>query len=309
MIPATMAELPPPPAFDDPALLVPRPGDDGASRVHADVQYAQIPGYRPLVLDLTVPATEGTAVPVVVGIHGGAWLSGTHKTMPDDLTPYRMLWPALLERGIAVATIQYRHSREAVFPAQIQDVRAAIRWLRRAAPALGLDGSRIGVIGDSAGGHLALLLGTNADVPGFDGDFGVTDESARVDRVVAWYPPTRLDTMQQETAPDSPFSHDAADAPESLLLGVPPSEDRERARWASPISYVSNESAPTLLVHGTADLVVPFAQSVAHDEALRSAGVPSTLIPVPDADHVFLGADPAPIVVASADFLAEGLLP
>ncbi|MFF4779851.1 MULTISPECIES: alpha/beta hydrolase fold domain-containing protein [Streptomyces] len=292
-----------PPAFADAGALT--PVEAGDVRRYRDVEYARLDGYRPLLLDLSIPSTHGLS-PLVVLIHGGAWLGGSKNIEPPDIADFGVLQSRLLEEGIAVASIQYRLSCEATFPAQLHDVKAAIRWLRNAAPALGIDPERIASLGASAGGHLAVFLGTNTTATDLEGTVGLTGPSSAVCASVGWYPPTRLDTMQAESMPGTPFTaHSAPDSPESRLIGHAVSERPDLARHASPISHVSGATAPTLLVHGTLDQVVPHEQSVAHHGALDEAGVPNRLELVEGADHGFFGGDVDAIVETTVAFLRE----
>src|SRR6188768_351395 len=149
------------------------------SRRFAGISYALISGYRPLQLDLWVPPAPAPP-PLVVWIHGGAWLSGDRRYLPETLRPDQ-LFDALLAAGLAVATVDYRLAREAPFPAQLHDVKAALRYLRAFAAELGVDAGRAGVWGESAGGHLAALLALTAGRPDLEGDVGVPGRTGGVD--------------------------------------------------------------------------------------------------------------------------------
>lgn len=290
-------------AADDPYALVARV--EAATRSYDDIQYAVPAGYRPLLLDLHVP--EGIeSPPLVVSIHGGAWLHGSHKSRPGDVVPYAELWKQLLDRGVAVASLQYRHAREAPFPAQMDDLREALSWLRRSSEALQVDASRLGVFGESAGGHLGLMLSANTN----DSTLSLDDapaESIPIVVAAVWYPLTRLDTVAADRTASGVITYRPEESPVSTLIGENFHDNRDRARWASPISYVGARSAPTLLIHGTADRLVPHRQSEAYHEVLLSAGVDSELLLVPGADHCFFGVDTDPIVVRTADYLAARL--
>ena len=155
----------------------------------------------------------------------------------------------LAAKGYAVASINYRLSQHAVFPAQIEDCKAAIRWLRANAAKYHLDPDHIGVWGASAGGHLVALLGTTGSVKELEGKGGNLDQSSRVQCVVDWFGPTDLATMGG--------SHDKPGSPESRLIGGPVQENKEKARKASPLTYVSKDSAPFLIMHGDQDNTVP----------------------------------------------------
>lgn len=294
-----------PPAFVDPAALTPVEAD--GVRWLRDVEYALIPGYRPLLLDLSIPNAHGP-VPLVVLIHGGAWLGGTKNIELGGLDDFGAVRARLHEEGFAVAAVQYRLSGEAAFPAQLHDIKAAIRWLRTAAPAVGIDPGRIASLGASAGGHLAVFLGTNTTVPELEGTVGLTGTSSAVTASVGWYPPTRLDTMESESIPGTPFTaHSAADSPESRLIGHTVGERPDLARYASPIAHVNDATAPTLLVHGTLDQVVPHQQSIAYHGALDEAGVPNKLELVEGADHGFFGGDIDAIIDTTVAFLLDQL--
>lgn len=294
-----------PHAYDDPGLL--RTFTPWRDPTYRDVQYAIAEGYRPLLLDLTLPAERHQPSPVVVCIHGGAWITGSHKSTPDEHVDHRSIWDAFLARGLAVASVQYRHSAEAVFPAQLHDVKAAVRWLRRYGNELALDPDRIGVWGESAGGHLAALLAMNTSVPELEGDIGVTGVDSRVKAAVAWYPPTDLTAIQEQMPIGSTLRHDQPDSPESLLLGSTPASDLARAVRASPITHVAPGAAPILLVHGDRDDVVPYEQSVALHRRMVQIGRVSTLLTVPGANHCFIGVDPLPYIEATADELHNRL--
>jgi len=296
-----------PPAFADAAALT--PAEENGIRWFRDLEYAAIPGYRPLLLDLSVPVDQQAPVPLAVLIHGGAWLGGSKTVRPGDLGDYATLWPRLLREGFAVAAIQYRLSGEAVFPAQLHDVKAAVRWLRSAARFLGIDPDRIGTVGESAGGHLSVFLGTNVAAPDLEGAVGLTGPSSAVAASVGWYPPTRLDTMESESIPGTPFTgHSTPDSPESRLIGRAVADRPDLARKASPIAHISEVTAPTLLIHGTLDQLVPYQQSIAYHEALDRAGIPSKLKLVEGADHCFFGGDVVAIIDTTVEFLRDQLV-
>src|SRR5262249_37667916 len=163
----------------------------------------------------------------------------------------------------AAASIGYRLSQHAKFPAQIEDCKAALRWLRANAKKYGLDPDRVGVWGASAGGHLVALLGTAADVKEWDGVGGNTDQSSRVQRVCDRFGPSDFMTI----AGKSP----RADSPVAELLGGPVAENKENAAKASPVTHVSKSSAPFLILHGDEDPTVPVAQSEELADALKKA--------------------------------------
>ncbi|MFO0956306.1 MAG: alpha/beta hydrolase [Isosphaeraceae bacterium] len=250
-----------------------RPAPKGA-KVVRDLEFARV-GDRSLALDLYLPEEGEGPFPVLVAIHGGAWLAGDRNgAMGIDQAG----------RGYAVASITYRLSQAARFPAQIEDCKAAVRWLRDHAGKYNLDPDRFGAIGHSAGGHLASLLGTTGDVKEFDkGDH--LDQSSRIQAVCALSGPSDLLQMGAHAPKDSVINHDAPDAPEAKLIGGAVQENKEKAAKANPITYISRDDPPFLLIHGDADNVVPCHQSELMVDALKKAGIPAELYKVPGAGH------------------------
>jgi acetyl esterase/lipase len=274
----------PPPAH---ALPLPAPhAGAGGVRLLPGVPYAAIPGIRPLELDLYLPAESDGPVPVVVFLHGGGWRLGSRSTAGPA---YRGVFPTPFERvaraGIAVAAVDYRLSGEATFPAQLHDAKAAVRWLRARAGDVGVDPGRIAAWGESAGGHLAELLGLVTD-PASEGDVGIVGTSSAVAAVVAWYAPSDVAAVAADTGADP---HDATTR-EAQLLGAPVVDVPELAAQASPVHHVSPGAPPFLLLHGAADRFVPCVQSERLYDALLEAGVEVELDVYEEADHMWLGS-------------------
>jgi acetyl esterase/lipase len=240
-----------------------------------DVEYTNVDGIS-LKLDLYVPNHEGP-FPVVVWIHGGAWSSG------DKSNP-----PALREvsRGYAVVSINYRLSSQAIFPAQINDCKAAIRWLRAHAAQYNLNPNRIAAWGRSAGGHLAALLGTSGDVSDLE-DFsqGNASVSSQIQAVIDWFGPTDVLQMDAQALPCSSICHDCPNSPESRLVGCPIQTCPDRAARANPIRYITADAPPFLIHHGTEDCAVPPMQSQILYDALQLMGVDATLLYLEGAGH------------------------
>jgi acetyl esterase/lipase len=280
----------------------PVPRLDGDHLVWPDVIVAEIYGYRPLMLDLFRPGPADRAYPLVIWIHGGAFLEGTNKRDGEPLGSAR-IGERILAAGFALARVTYRLTGEATFPAQLHDVKAAVRWLRHHAPELGLDQSRFTVWGESAGGQLAALLALTGDDPDLAGKLGIVQGSDAVQAGVLWYSPSDLLTMQSQTLADSVFNHDAPDSPAGLLIGGPIQDHPDLARRASPVSYASADAPPLLLVHGADDRVVPAGQSVELHQRLLDVGAPAQLSVVPGADHCFGGVDLNPLVDDAIAFL------
>lgn len=233
-------------------------------------------------LDLYVPNNTTSPVPLIVWIHGGGWQSGDKQLGPNS-HPLRYA-----RMGYAVASINYRLSDEAIFPAQIYDCKAAIRWLRANAAQYNLDASRFGVWGQSAGGHLASLVGTSNDVPDLEGTLGGNlQHSSRVQAVVDWYGP--IDFLQQtalltENGCPNP-NHDSPDSPESRLIGCAIQTCPDAVRRANPMTYLTVDDPPFFIEHGTADCVSAPGQSRIFQNFLQSAGHDSSLTILQGAAH------------------------
>jgi acetyl esterase/lipase len=263
------------------------------TKVLKDLAY--VPGgHERQKLDLYLPPA-GTRWPLVVAIHGGAFRMGSKEGEPAG---------AFVARGFAVAAINYRLSQHAVFPAQIEDGKAAVRWLRGHALEHGYDPDRIASYGASAGGHLAAMLGTAGGLKAFDvgGNLGV---SSRVEAVVDFFGPTDFLQMDAHRLSPQAMVHDTPDSPESQLVGGPIRDNPEKVARANPITYVSKDDPPFLVVHGDADLLVPHHQSELLEAALRKAGVRVRLVTIPGGPH---GDETVEQGLALAlDFLAEVL--
>jgi acetyl esterase/lipase len=221
-------------------------------------------------LDLYLPDSGAGPFPLVIWVHGGGWQGGTR------LLGANAFQRSLTRRGYAVATVEYRLSSDATWPAQIEDVKAAVRSLRANATEYRLDAQRFAGWGSSAGGHLVAMLGVTDASSGFDNAaLGNSGVSSRVHAVVDWYGPSDLLRMDRDAATQGcgpgAQQHGATGSAESLLLGVRPSLDTVRARNASPVFYASAGDAPMLIVHGQQDCTVSWKQSERLAEALRTS--------------------------------------
>jgi acetyl esterase/lipase len=213
---------------------------------------------------------------------------------------------AFVSRGFAMAAINYRLSQHAVFPAQIEDCKAAVRWLRANAKEYGYDPARIASYGASAGGHLAAMLGTAGDVAAFDvgGNPGV---SSRVRAVADFFGPTDFLQMDAHRLSAQATVHDTPDSPESQLVGGPIRDNPEKVARANPATYVTADDPPFLIVHGDADLLVPHHQSEILEAALRKAGARVRLVTIRGGPHG--GETTKQGLPLALDFLAEVLSP
>jgi acetyl esterase/lipase len=223
--------------------------------VTPDVEYGK-GGGESLKLDLYQPKRLEGKAPGLILIHGGAWKGGRR-------TDYRYYCVRLAERGYVVATISYRLVKTATFPAAVQDAKCAVRWLRANAEKYHVDPNRIGVMGGSAGGHLAMMVGYSPDVPELEGDGGNQGVSSRVQAVVNFYGPTDLTT---------PFARNNGVV--SDFIGKPYAEAADQYRLASPLTHLTAGDPPTLILHGTIDNVVPIDQADALDKRLAELKVP-----------------------------------
>jgi acetyl esterase/lipase len=186
-------------------------------------------------------------------------------------------------QGYAVASINYRLSQDAVFPAQIQDCKSAVRYLRANAQKYNLDPNRFAVWGSSAGGHLVAMLGTTGDMNEFDVGENLS-VSSRVQAVVDYFGPTDFLQMEEHRLPNG-MVHNSPDSPESKLIGGNIQDNPEKAAKANPITYITKDDPPFLIIHGDMDPLVPHHQSELLEAALKKAGVPVLFYTVKDGGH------------------------
>jgi len=215
---------------------------EAAHRIN-DVVFAHVYS-KPLYLDLVLPDNvDKEKPPLVVFIHGGSWSAMTRR---DNA----VIVPWLADHGFAVATIDYRLAPDAIFPSQVHDCKGAIRWLRAHAEDYGYDASRVGVAGESAGGHLAVMLGVTGGIEELEGDVGGNlDRSSRVQAVVDYYGPMDFILRSQ----NQPEKTEKPGSPVHLLLGQPVNKDQDLARFASPAFHVTEDDAPLLIFQGDKD--------------------------------------------------------
>lgn len=226
-------------------------------------------------LDLYVPPGPGPH-PLIVVIHGGAFMFGDKGG--ENVAQF-------VKAGYAAASLNYRLSGDAPFPAAVEDCKAAVRWLRANAVQYHLNPDRFGAYGSSAGANLAAMLGTTAGTNAFDvgENLGV---SSRVQAVADFFGPTDFLQMDAHRLPGGQ-EHDSADSPESKYVGGPIQERKEQVARANPITYVTAKTPPFFIAHGDQDKMVPLHQSELLASALKHAGVPVTFYIVKGAGHGF----------------------
>lgn len=244
----------------------------------ADVTYCRV-GERELKLDVVrLKTTAPAPLPALVHIHGGAFRAGNKASGRLPLVPF-------VRDGYVGFTLSYRLSGEALWPAQIHDLKCAIRYIRANAAQYGVDPARIAVWGPSAGGHLSAMLGTSGDVAALEGHDEWRTVSSRVQAVIDHYGPTNFLAMDRGVRPSckNPMWHADAKSPESQLLGAAIASVPDKVREADPITYVSKDDPPFLIQHGDSDCLVPMLQSQLLQFALQGERVPVTL-------HILIGA-------------------
>ncbi len=223
--------------------------------VRKDIEYGHV-GDRSLKVDVYSPKSLDKPAPGLIFIHGGGWSSGNRSD-------YQVYTIAFAQKGYVAATISYRFAQEALFPAAVEDAKCAVRWMRANAAELHVDPDRIAVLGGSAGGYLALMVGYTAGDKRLEGQGGHEGVSSAVQAVVDLYGPTDL---------DSPIAHDNPTV--TRFLGKHFKDDPELFRFASPINHVDAKDPPTFILQGTIDSIVPVDQSDMLAEKLKKLGVP-----------------------------------
>jgi acetyl esterase/lipase len=240
-------------------------------------------------LDIYIPAIPGP-YRVILWIHGGAFRMGSKV----DRVPLKML-----NQGYAIVAINYRLSQQAIFPAQIEDCKAAVRWLRAHAGTYNFDNTRFVAWGESAGGHLAAMLGTCGHVRTWDVGAHL-DHSSRVQAVIDFYGPTDFLQMDAQRLPDG-MTHNDADSPESQLVGGPIQQHGDATRQANPITHINGSAAPFLIIHGDTDPLVPHGQSQLLVEALQRQSIAVTF-------HTIVGGGHGGFDTPSIPLLIDGFL-
>jgi acetyl esterase/lipase len=238
-------------------------------------------------LDIYLPEIEKPTYPAVIEIYGSAWFGNNLKG-----TDLATLGKALLDAGFAVVMPNHRSSSDAKYPAQIQDIKAVVRFVRANAEKYQIDTSFIGITGYSSGGHLAALAGTSGLIKGYtvgsitediEGNVGrFLNYSSSVNAVVDWFGPTDFLVMD---SCGSSLNHNASNSPESSLIGGSIQDNKDKCALADPITYVDTNDPPFLILHGDADPLVPHCESELLFSALQKANVTSQFVLVPNGQH------------------------
>ena len=237
-----------------------------------DIEYA-VGGNGPLKLDLYKPAT-GSNAPLLVWVHGGAWENGNKDAMPVG---------TLVDRGFAIASLDFSPASKAPFPGQIHEIKAAIRYLRGEAQRHGYDARRIAILGASSGGHLAAVVGTSNGNKELEGALGEhDDQSSAVQAIVSYFGASNLTTILKQS---TPFGLNVREPALKRLLGAPPSENEAVAKLASPVFQLDSADPPLLLLHGDQDPQMPINQSHELEGAYEKQGLAADLVVVHGAAH------------------------
>lgn len=235
--------------FSAPGILDAQTGSEAPKQDWKDIEYATVDGHR-LGLDLYLPETSNNSPSLVVWVHGGAWRSGSKSSMPIGF---------LVTAGYAVASVDYRLSSTARFPAQVHDIKAAIRFLRARATHYGYSTERIAIAGASAGGHLAALVGVSNGHEELEGSVGAHQEqSSSVHAIIDYFGASNLETILKQSTPHGLGVRIPA---LQLLLGGQPEDKSDLAKLASPVRHVDHHDPPLLLLHGDQDPQMPINQA------------------------------------------------
>jgi acetyl esterase/lipase len=257
-----------------------------------DIEFAN-PDNQHLMLNMARPKEGEGPFPAVLCIHGGGFRAGNREGQNR-----RCL--SLAERGFVAVTVEYRLAPQYKFPAAVFDVKEAVRWLRANAGKYKINPGRIGVTGDSAGGHLAYFLGVTAGAREFEGEGGNQEVSSAVNCVVSYYGPTDFTKSYGKSV----------DAAEVLPLWFGGNLDQARAAHiaGSPLNWVTPRAAPTLIIHGTEDKYVAYEQAIWMGDRLSACGVDVEMLTLPGAGHGFRGEDAQKAEAAMLAFFSKRLM-
>jgi acetyl esterase/lipase len=257
-------------------------------QVERDVVYADVDGHK-LKLDIAYPKANQGKIPAILNFHGGGWLMG-------DKNPNEAIIEA--QHGFVGISIQYRKTDVAKFPAAVHDCKTAVRWARANAKKYGIDPARIAVMGGSAGGYLAAIVGVSNGVPYLEGDGPYKEYSSSVQAAIDQFGP--IDFARMNDVPGT-MNHNLASGPESQFIGKPVQEAPDLVKKANPITYVDANDPPILIMHGEKDLDVIIQQSELFYEALIKSGVKTRFVRVQNAGHGFTPVPEGAIISPSKE--------
>ncbi|WP_425617111.1 alpha/beta hydrolase fold domain-containing protein [Anatilimnocola sp. NA78] len=268
------------------------PSPPAGVKYSPDIVYGTGGGEK-LKLDLARPEKLDKAAPCILVIHGGAWRGGDRRQHTNIIFQ-------LAQAGYVAATVQYRLCPTHRFPAQVEDVKCAVRYLRSSAEEHKINREMMGAIGFSAGGHLSMMLGTMGKDDGLEGEGGHADESSRVQCVVSFFGPTNLEAKDIPTLSVGLLSD---------FVGSTPEDDKGERKRASPLTYLDQGDAPLLIFQGTKDRLVPYTQALVMGDAMTKAAVPGRVELLIGADHGWGGEELIRTWNESLLFFAQHLKP
>lgn len=264
--------------------------------VHNAIPYC-MGGGKELLLDLIEPADRSVKRPAILFVHGGGWVAGNRQD-------YEFLTTAVAPRGYVTASVDYRLAQDAVFPAQVEDIKCAVRWLRAHAEEYAIDVDHIGAIGGSAGAHLVAMMAVTNGMQEYEGQGGYADQPSAIQAMILHggvydlTPAVTLKTIREDTR-----------GVVNILLGEAAKNNPKSLEAASPIFYVNNRLPPSLLLHGQKDPIVFVQQAINMEEKLEAAGAESELVIIPNAGHADFGINPDETARIFFDFLDKNLKP
>lgn len=249
-----------------------------------------------LLLDVARPKGQSKDLPVVLLVHGGGWAGGSR-------TDYRFMLNALAEQNLVAVSVDYRLSPQSAFPAQIEDVKCAVRWIRKNAQLYRMDTHRVVAMGGSAGAHLVALLGTTAGMAQFEGSGGHSSYSSHIDAMVLHGGPYDLGSLVREMSANPTAQTQAGINAVRMLLGGNVDSRSKAYQEASPTTYASSKSATALILHGQNDALVPHSEALRFNALLKSKGASSEVLIMEGAGHGDFGTQTGPVVEKLLSFI------
>jgi len=269
--------------------------------METDIVYGKV-GAEALKLDLTRPRQGEGPFPAIVFVHGGGWVGGSKEDFRAFMAPFT-------QKGIVCISVNYRLAPKSVFPAQIEDVKCAVRWLHANAEKYHVDPKRILAFGGSAGAHLVALLGTTNGTKRWDGSGGNAGQSSAISAMVCMSGAYDLSLGYRDSVNQNKQEGGAVRGMLESLLGGAPEKRKAQYREASPMTYADKQTVPALLTHGTADLLVPIEQTEVFTAKLKSVGGEVDFLRIEGAGHADFGPKPEEQLNKVIAFVQKHLLP